>query len=469
MSRPTRILAVAVVMCVALLGPAGQAMAQIGDIIEQIPIPTDIPDEIEDPLADIIDQVEDGLSPILEPIGGIPLDNAVRLAGNDGVEAAINLSRATFPDGTSPVALLSRSTLFPDSLSSGGAQGVVQAPLLVTGEEALDERVAAELERLGTSQVIVLGDEAAIAEGVVEELEALDLTVNRVGGPTRIETAWEIAGALMSDAQTAILVRAYPDAGADDAQAYVDTLSVGPWAAELDIPILLTQTEVLTGSLRRYLEASDITNIIIVGGEAAVSPAVEAELVEMGIEGARVAGNNRFGTAVAVAIARGYETVGDVSRLILAEHDGRADVWVPGFAAAANGGLYDGPILLTDGLSVPPETLAYILDGLQDNLVNLGGAPVICTSFVNLLPCELIALLMLGSVAEVEAIIGDLPVISDVLDVIGLGGDDEDPEGDPEDPEGDPEDPEGDPEGEGMFCDPIFGTGLCLDDLLPVT
>ena len=164
-----------------------------------------------------------------------------------------------------------------------------------------------------------------------------------------------------------------------------------------------------------------------------------------------------------------YGTVGDVSRLILAEHDGRADVWGPGFAAAANGGLYDGPILLTDGLSVPPETLAYILDGLQDNLVNLGGAPVICTSFVNLLPCELIALLMLGSVAEVEAIIGDLPVISDVLDVIGLGGDDEDPEGDPEDPEGDPEDPEGDPEGEGMFCDPIFGTGLCLDDLLPVT
>ena len=413
-------------------------------MVGQIPIP-DLPPELEDPLTDIVDQVEDG---VVGAIGDIPLDNAVQLLGDDGVEAAINLSKATFPDGMSPVAMISRSTIFPDSLSSGGAQGVLQAPLLVTAEDELDPRVVDELARLGVTQVVVLGNTSAISDAVVAQLEGLDLRVDRLGGPTRIETAVEVAAGLMPDASRAIIARAYPGDGGDDAQAYVDSLSVGPWAAEDRIPILLTQTDVLTPTLRTYLEGADITTVTIIGGEEAIAPAVATELEGLGITVERVAGVNRFATAVAVAAARGYLSVSDFDRLLLAEVDGRDDVWVPGFAAAANGGLYNGPILLTDGLILPTETIAYLVQGLPDTLADLGGAPVICTSFVNLLACEAAALLLLGALTEVQDLLGMTPLpVGDIIDII-TGGDeeegppaDEDPPADEEDPPADGEDP----------------------------
>lgn len=439
-----RALSILLVLSVTILGPVGAASAQIGDVVGQIPIP-DLPPELEDPLTDIVDQVEDG---VVGAIGDIPLDNAVQLLGDDGVEAAINLSKATFPDGMSPVAMISRSTIFPDSLSSGGAQGVLQAPLLVTAEDELDPRVVDELARLGVTQVVVLGNTSAISDAVVAQLEGLDLRVDRLGGPTRIETAVEVAAGLMPDASRAIIARAYPGDGGDDAQAYVDSLSVGPWAAEDRIPILLTQTDVLTPTLRTYLEGADITTVTIIGGEEAIAPAVATELEGLGITVERVAGVNRFATAVAVAAARGYLSVSDFDRLLLAEVDGRDDVWVPGFAAAANGGLYNGPILLTDGLILPTETIAYLVQGLPDTLADLGGAPVICTSFVNLLACEAAALLLLGALTEVQDLLGMTPLpVGDIIDII-TGGDeeegppaDEDPPADEEDPPADGEDP----------------------------
>lgn len=378
---------------VALQG--GPALAQIPGLPEPNPL-----DPILTPIEDVIDQIADNLV-------DIPLDNAVLLGGQDTVDAAIALSQATFEDGSVETALLGRADLFADSLSSSGAQGATGAPLLLTASDGVDDRVVTELDRLGATNVVLLGNETALSSGVDAGLQDLGYETLRIGGETRVETAIDIAGTLLPDATTAIITRAYPAAEAADSQAYVDALAVGPYSAENRWPVLLTQTEVLTRTLRTYLEEeASITEAIIIGGEQAVGPEVEAALDEMGITTRRVAGSNRFGTAVAIASERGFPNSGAAENIILAEGGGEDLTWAPGFAAAANGVVFQAPILLADGLVLPPETLQFILAGLPDNIQDIGGASLLCTTFVNLVACEAAALLLLGLLAEAEEVLG---------------------------------------------------------------
>src|SRR5690606_6787534 len=213
---------------------------------------------------------------------------------------------ATFE--TSPTALLARADLFPDALTTGALQGLFDAPLLLSGGDELDERVVTELERLGTTNVVVLGNEQAISETLTDALAADGLNVYRLGGATRIETAVAAVSEANPDATTAVLTRAYAAEGADDAQAFADLLGVSPWAAEHDWPVLLSQSEVLTPSVAAFLADSALTEIIIIGGETAISAAVEEAINELGIATRRVAGSNRFATAIAIAEERGYAT-----------------------------------------------------------------------------------------------------------------------------------------------------------------
>src|SRR5205809_1596734 len=96
----------------------------------------------------------------------------VRLAATDNISAAIAWSKFDHEDGTAPTALLARDDVFADSLSSGGAQGALPAPLLLTKSNSLDPRVSAELKRLGTRRAYILGGPGAISAGVESAVQS---------------------------------------------------------------------------------------------------------------------------------------------------------------------------------------------------------------------------------------------------------------------------------------------------------
>lgn len=314
-------------------------------------------------------------------------ENTEYLTGADNVEAALAWSQFTF-DSAAAVAV-GRDDVFADSLASGLIQGLGDGvPLLLTDSDTLDPAVSAEIERLGATTVHILGGETAISSGVEDALEADGLTIHRHAGATRVETAIDIASKHGAAATTAIVARAFAS-GADPTQAFADSLAAGAWAAEDDLPILLTQTNELHEAVEAYLASSDVDAVNVVGGTSAVSDAVVSSIEALGIDVTRVSGATRFDTAIAIAAARGFDSAADAADGVVVVEGQAADSWAAGFASAAYAagagpatlqaiGTDGRPVVLVNGDDVPAATQAFLADG--------GGINVVC--FSNVTACD---------------------------------------------------------------------------------
>ena len=301
-------------------------------------------------------------------------------------ERSIVYSQLAFPDTGTDTVFVGRDDLFADSLASGGGQGVLNAPLLLTETEGLNSDVAAEIERLGASRAIILGGVNAVSEQVADDLADVVDTVDRVEGPTRLETAVDLAGEITdTSTSTAVLARAYPAEGSsDDTQAFADSLAAGAWAAEAQIPVLLTETDVLSEPTSAWLEASGVTEVVVIGGVDAIGDDVVTALDALGITVTRVEGPNRAGTATAIADARGAATAADAEASILV--DGQAEFgWTDAFPAALYASQDLRPIVLASGDVVPPETGVYLTDGGTDLVCGTLTSTVACTAAAVLL------------------------------------------------------------------------------------
>lgn len=116
---------------------------------------------------------------------------------------------------------------------------------------------------------------------------------SRTAGDDRVETAAEVARA------------AHPDGAANAVIApagdFPDALAAAPLTRNPDGPLLLTAGDELSEPTRRALADLGVETATIVGGTAAVSEDVANELDDEVETVERVAGPNRFATAVAVA------------------------------------------------------------------------------------------------------------------------------------------------------------------------
>jgi putative cell wall-binding protein len=325
------VVAAAVAAAVLVVLPAGRAAA--GD-----PPPAQPPTTVPDTISDTIHIVVEGQD-------------------NSPAAVALRLSQATFDDGTVDEVLLATDAAFADALASGTLQGS-DTPLLLTAPEDLLADVEAEIDRLGAQAATILGGVDAIDEDVAEELEDTGIDVARLAGPTRIETAIEVASAA-PESSTAIVARGFSSQG-DDTQAFADALAAGAWAAAEGWPILLTQTDALSPATRDAIEAGGVERVVLLGGEAALSAEIADELEALEVDVDRVSGATRFDTAVAVAAQRGFASAVEAERVILVE--GQADdAWAAGFAAAAHGALASAPVVLANGEGLPPATVEFLL------------------------------------------------------------------------------------------------------------
>lgn len=422
----------ALVAVALLLVPVGPASAQ------DDPSGGPVPEEAVQPIDDVLQM-------LLDAVGELGLrtsPNSVSLVAEDAVDAALALSLATFEDGTADTVLLGRDDLFADSLSSVAAQGAVAAPLLLTPSGFLDQRVADEIVRLQASRVLILGGHTAVAPAVEEDLADLDaaLQVDRIAGPTRIETATETATAAFTDPDTVVLVRAYPTEDADDSQAFVDALAVGPLASENGWPVLLTHGDVPHSAVQTYLDQTgSVTDIVVVGGAAAVPETATDHLTDLGYTVSRIAGANRFATAVEIAkqIQRPGFALAD--RIVLSEAtDETAPIWAAGFAAAAHGAANDGAVLLAAGDDLPEETASYLLDALAEDYDRSGNTPLVCNSFTTDQACQtaadimsanliqlsldpsLLNRILTGLISQIETFLatGDTAAIGEILHIV---------------------------------------------------
>ncbi len=308
-----------------------------------------------------------------------------RLEGDTAVAAAIAWSQATFADGSASAAILARDDDFADALASGTAQSRLHAPLLFTDSQVLSPETLLEIQRVGADEVVVLGGTAAVSDGVIAALELAGLTVSRVGGATRLDTAVLLAERFYPGATAAVLARAF-GTDTDPTQAFADALTATAYATAAGVPVILSDTAALSAETAEYLTTSTVEDVLVLGGTAAIADGVIAEIEALpldakGPEAAwtthRVAGPNRFATSVALAVELGYPTAASAPRVMLAEGQAMsaASTGLPG---GTQGG-FGAAMVLANGEDLPPETLAY-LEG--------GNVPLLCGPGVSDAACD---------------------------------------------------------------------------------
>jgi len=228
----------------------------------------------------------------------------------------------------------------------------------------------------------IMGAWQYVAVGVVKDASgSLWVTERFLASPPKPATS-EVPIARLSgstDGDTGVAVSKFVYPNADSAQAVVlgrndvfaDALAGGPLAVADGGPLLLTDPGSLTPSvlseIQRVLPGGGPVHIL--GGTGAVSPAVESSLQGAGFKTDRLAGADRFATAVAVAKAMGYSG----GPAFLASGYSFADALVAGPAA----GVLKAPIFLTDGSALSSATGAALQGTPPSSLTAVGGTAVI--------------------------------------------------------------------------------------------
>jgi putative cell wall-binding protein len=190
--------------------------------------------------------------------------------------------------------------------------------------------------------------------------------IRRIAGATRYETAAQLSNSRFPYGSEQV----YLATGAN----FADALSAGPLANQNVAPLLLTSSLSIPQRVRLEIELLQPSEVIILGGPSAVSPAVEDQIRQLGVgQVRRIAGADRFDTAVQVSKAA---HPGSVSTIFLATGSNFADALAAGPVASAEG----SPILLTGRDSIPNSVWDEIARLRPEKIVILGGPNAISTS-----------------------------------------------------------------------------------------
>ena len=116
--------------------------------------------------------------------------------------------------------------------------------------------------------------------------------ITRIAGNNRYETAVKISQATYDKSECVVLTNGL---------SFADALAGIPLAQKLNAPILLTPKDTLNPDTLVEIKRLGAKHIIILGGEGAVSKAVEKTLSETASKIERIEGASRYGTSVEVA------------------------------------------------------------------------------------------------------------------------------------------------------------------------
>lgn len=223
-----------------------------------------------------------------------------RYGGLERIETSVRLSRWAFDH--SHRAVLATAAAFPDALVASPLAASLDAPVLLVPPEGLPDMVAAELERLGTDEVYVVGGTERIPTAVEDELvERAGIareSIHRLAGPTRFDTAAAIARTVLEREGSGEVLLALGQ-HADPLRAFPDALTAGGFGAARGLPVLLVQPDVLPDPSAEVLRAAaPVDGLVVVSTGDAVTPGVQQEAAGAagGAPVTRFEGPGRFAT-----------------------------------------------------------------------------------------------------------------------------------------------------------------------------
>ena len=272
--------------------------------------------------------------------------SAERVAGADRFATSVAAAREVTPGvmaGLGRTVIVASADVFADALVAGpfAARGV--HPVLLSPPDELPGEVASFLGTSGIEHVVLMGGTAALSESVESAIKGLGVSVTRLAGTTRYDTAVKaaelVSGLYASSAGEDCFTTG--TIGIARARVPFDSFSAAPLLGRLCAPLVLADPKQIPADTAAFLDGAREVNatvdLRVFGGNAAVSQAaIDAYLTgedpAQGETGEGEAGDT--GPGVLAAGSCGGSAADPPSRLV---HDPKSEdpAWSPDCARIA--------------------------------------------------------------------------------------------------------------------------------------
>jgi|GEM_PF-814863 len=286
----------------------------------------------------------------------------IRLSGKTRTETALAISK----DGhiSSEVVVLASGSNYADALAGVPLAYAYNAPILLISGTSADKATFDEIKRLGATDIMILGGEAAISAEVEKKLKDMGCTVFRDSGKTRYETSVSIAVSATgnsSEVEEVFFV---------SAENYPDALSVSTVAAQLGAPILfIGKSGELNSTVAEYIKERKVERAVIIGGTGAIGASAEENIKACGVkEVKRIYGKDRYDTCV--EINKTYSDLFGGYAVTLATGENFPDALAGGVFAADQ----QAPVLLVKGNSLTQTQLDFVRESVRGVVYVFGGS-----------------------------------------------------------------------------------------------
>ncbi|MDO8880549.1 MAG: cell wall-binding repeat-containing protein [Coriobacteriia bacterium] len=209
-----------------------------------------------------------GLGLEIERIGGIDRYETAALIADHVMEHRDGLMFFTEPLSE---AFIARGDLFADALAVAPVAYANRMPVLLVQPDALPAHTVDVLGEYGITSAVVLGGNIAVSGAVAAEVRALDVTVTRIDGANRYETAANIAEWAWEN-----YLAGFATTGIATGDDFADALSGGAGIGSRNGVLLLNPSTSVNVACESAIEdhADEIVALQILGGPAALSGSV---------------------------------------------------------------------------------------------------------------------------------------------------------------------------------------------------
>ncbi len=298
-----------------------------------------------------------------------------RLAGDDRYETAAAISRARYAPGVA-VAYVATGQNFPDALAGAPAAARANAPILLVTRDSVPAVTATELQRLKPGRIVVLGSSGAVGSGVARTLDGLTAgSVSRLAGSDRYATAATISRATFGAGVAVVYIAT--------GENFPDALGGGAAAGYQKGPVLLTRATGLPSVTATELSRLRPGRIVILGASGVVSSHVADQLRHYSSNVSRLAGDDRYATAVSVSRST-YGSAGAGTVFVAT-----GTKFPDGLAGGPTAAIAPGPLLLVQPNALPSEVATELRRLDPNKVIVLGSSGVVSDAVVRAIDAAL--------------------------------------------------------------------------------
>lgn len=191
------------------------------------------------------------------------------IVGKDRFETAFKISNKW---SKSDNVIISNAYSMVDNLTATPFAYAKNAPILLSNKNKLNEITKAELTRLKTKTVYLIGGLNVLDNAVEKEICDMGINVVRIGGANRFETSLKLAIELdkIKDISKLALV--------NGENGLADAVSISSFAAESNMPIILSNNKGNIPQGKDFIKLEDIKQSYIIGGTSVVPSTLDGEL-----------------------------------------------------------------------------------------------------------------------------------------------------------------------------------------------